>query len=65
MNYVGIVHVDRNVEGVVEMMLDASQRYDMTLTMNEFLDGMQLYFQLVGVECSGLTQAVTVMEKCK
>ncbi len=24
--YTGIVHVDRNVEGVVEMMLDATQR---------------------------------------
>jgi len=28
MEYAGIVHVDRNVEGVVEMMLDATQRYD-------------------------------------
>lgn len=27
----GIVHIDRNVEGVVEMMLDATQRYDKTL----------------------------------
>jgi len=25
--YAGLVHVDRNVEGVVEMMLDATQRY--------------------------------------
>ena len=24
----GIIHVDRNVEGVVEMMLDSTQRYD-------------------------------------
>ena len=31
MEYAGIVHVDRNVEGVVEMMLDATQRYDMIL----------------------------------
>ncbi|PKP37403.1 MAG: DUF4172 domain-containing protein [Bacteroidetes bacterium HGW-Bacteroidetes-15] len=29
--YAGIVHVDRNVEGVVEMMLDATQRYDKPL----------------------------------
>jgi Fic family protein len=29
--YAGIVHVDRNVEGVVEMMLDATQRYDKLL----------------------------------
>jgi Fic family protein len=29
--YAGIVHIDRNVEGVVEMMLDATQRYDKPL----------------------------------
>jgi Fic family protein len=29
--YSGIVHSDRNVEGVVEMMLDATQRYDKIL----------------------------------
>ncbi len=29
--YAGIVHVDRNVEGVVEMMLDATQKYDRPL----------------------------------
>lgn len=29
--YAGIVHVDRNVEGVVEMMLDATQGYDKLL----------------------------------
>ena len=28
LDYAGVVHVDRNVEGVVEMMLDATQRYD-------------------------------------
>ncbi len=28
LEYAGIVNVDRNVEGVVEMMLDATQRYD-------------------------------------
>lgn len=31
LEYSGIIHVDRNVEGVVEMMLDATQRYDKTL----------------------------------
>jgi Fic family protein len=31
LEYAGIVHVDRNVEGVVEMMLDATQRYDKAL----------------------------------
>ena len=31
MEYAGIVHADRNVEGVVEMMLDATQRYDKAL----------------------------------
>ncbi len=31
LEYAGVVHVDRNVEGVVEMMLDATQRYDKPL----------------------------------
>ena len=31
LEYAGIVHVDRNVEGVVEMMLDATQRYNKPL----------------------------------
>ena len=31
LEYAGIVHADRKVEGVVEMMLDATQRYDKAL----------------------------------
>ncbi len=31
LEYAGVVHVDRNVEGIVEMMLNATQRYDMIL----------------------------------
>ena len=31
LDYAGISHVDRNVEGIVEMMLDATQRYDIPL----------------------------------
>ena len=31
LKYAGFIHVDRNVEGVVEMMLDAIQRYDVIL----------------------------------
>lgn len=31
LEYAGIIHVDRNVEGVVEMMLDATQKYDKPL----------------------------------
>jgi len=31
MEYVGMVHSDRDVEGVVEMMLDATQNYNMPL----------------------------------
>lgn len=31
MEYAGMVHADRSVEGVVEMMLDATQRYNETL----------------------------------
>jgi Fic family protein len=32
LEYAGIIHSDRNVEGVVEMMLDATQRYDKLLS---------------------------------
>ena len=28
LEYAGIIHIDRNVEGVVEMMLDATQKYN-------------------------------------
>lgn len=31
LEYAGIVHADRNVEGIVEMMLDATQRYNKSL----------------------------------
>jgi Fic family protein len=31
LKYAGVLHVDKNVEGVVEMMLNATQRYDMIL----------------------------------
>ena len=31
LKYAGFIHVDRNVEGMVEMMLDAIQRYDVIL----------------------------------
>lgn len=31
LEYAGMVHVDRNVEGVVDMMLDATQKYDAPL----------------------------------
>lgn len=31
LEHAGVKHVDRNVEGVVEMMLDATQRYDKVL----------------------------------
>jgi len=37
LEYAGLVHVDRNVEGVVEMMLDATQKY------NEPIDHKRLY----------------------
>ena len=37
LEYAGMVHVDRNVEGVVEMMLDATQKY------NEPLDHERLF----------------------
>ncbi len=34
LEYAALVHVDRNVEGVVEMMLDATQQYDKPLDQN-------------------------------
>lgn len=34
LEYAGIVHAEKNVEGVVEMMLDATQRYDEPLDQN-------------------------------
>lgn len=37
LDYAGMVHVDRNVEGVVEMMLDATQKY------NEPLDHERIF----------------------
>ncbi len=37
LDYAGIAHVDRNVEGVVEMMLDATQRYDRPLDQTRIL----------------------------
>lgn len=37
LEYAGLLHVDRNVEGVVEMMLDATQKY------NEPLDHERLF----------------------
>jgi Fic family protein len=53
--YAGMTHVDRNVEGVVEMMLDATQKY------NEPLD----YFRQVGMGCIELILVVIVKEKCR
>lgn len=36
-DYVGMVHVDRNVEGIVEMMLDATQHYEHPLDRERIL----------------------------
>ena len=38
MDISGLVPADRNVEGVVEMMLDATQRYDQPLTESRLFD---------------------------
>jgi len=38
LEYAGIVHIDRNVEGVVEMMLDATQKYE-SIINNERIFG--------------------------
>ncbi len=36
-DYVGMVHIDRNVEGIVEMMLDATQHYEHPLEQERIL----------------------------
>lgn len=48
----GIVASSRNVDGVVEMMLDATQHYASPLTKKDYWDGMLLFFQLDIVECT-------------
>lgn len=48
----GIVASSWNVDGVVEMMLDATQHYDSPLTKKDYWDGMLLFFQLDIVECT-------------
>jgi len=45
----GSVESDRHVDGVVEMMLDATQN---CFTQIDFLIGMLHYFQQVEVECT-------------
>jgi Fic family protein len=63
--YAGIVHIDRNVEGVVEMMLDATQRYDKLLDQERIFGWHAAYFLQVGVECIELIPVVIVRVKCK
>lgn len=48
----GMVASSRNVDGVVEMMLDATQHYAFPLTKKDYWDGMPLFFQLDIVECT-------------
>ena len=38
MNTGGLLHVDRNVEGIVELMLDATAHYDQPLTEERLFD---------------------------
>ena len=45
---------DRDVDGVVEMMLDATQNYNEPLNEERiYSDGMLHYSQQVGVACKG------------
>jgi len=44
MDIAGLVPADRNVEGVVEMMLDATQRYDSPLTTDRLFDWQTALF---------------------
>ncbi|MBP6566867.1 MAG: DUF4172 domain-containing protein, partial [Saprospiraceae bacterium] len=45
----GTVESERHVDGIVEMMLDATQRYDLPLTKHRCLVGMQRCSRQVGV----------------
>ena len=45
----GAVESERHVDGIVEMMLDATQRYELPLTKDRLLVGMLRCSHLVGV----------------
>ena len=47
----GLTAADRNVEGVVEMMLDATQGYDRPLTARRLFDWHAALFPLAAAEC--------------
>lgn len=65
--YAGIVHVDRNVEGIVEMMLDATQKYKDPLLEERIFGWHAALFPTgwSGVECTALILVATEMEKCR
>jgi hypothetical protein len=48
----GTQSTDRNVEGIVEMMLDAMQKYASPLTEERIFGwGMERYFRPVAADC--------------
>jgi len=64
-NYAGITHSHRDVEGVVEMMLDATQNFDKPNSQERIFGGMLLYSQRVGVVCIELSLENIEPKKCK
>ena len=51
MDIAGLVPADRNVEGIVEMMLDATQHYQKELTAKRLLPGTPRCFRQVVAAC--------------
>jgi Fic family protein len=65
MEYAGMINPDRDVEGVVEMMLDATQNYKQPLDEERLLVGRRLCFLPAEAGCIKLTQVVTAKVKCR
>ena len=65
MEYAGMVYPDRNVEGVVEMMLDATQNYMQPLDEDRLFGWMLLCSLRAGAECTRLRLAVTAPGRCR
>ena len=65
LEYAGMVHADRNVEGVVEMMLDATQKYNSPLDHERLFGWHAALFPTGWSGTQKLIPDVIVKEKCK
>ena len=64
----GLQPVDRHVEGVVEMMLDATQRYDDRLTAERLFAGTRRCFRRAAAACiesRSAHGATTAQRRCR